>query len=134
MTKITQSNGVRRTRVAAAALALAAGLAMAGGAAMAGDENVQGAAGMKVYVDPTTGQLSHQPPANQPSMTLSPAEQNAFSRSGQGLVQVPNAGPGGGVKLDLQGRFQSPLIATVGPDGRVQMKHGGELPHDHGAK
>ena len=34
--------------------------------------------------------------------------------------------PGGGVKLDLQGRFQSPLIATVDENGKVRMQHLGE--------
>jgi len=134
MTNLNQSNGVRRVTVVAAAVSLAAGLAIAGGAAMAGDESVQGAAGMKVYVDPSTGQITHTPPPNAATMSLSPAEQNAFSRSDQGLVQIPNAGPAGGVKVDLQGRFQSPLIATVGPDGRLQIKHAGEPPHEHGAK
>jgi hypothetical protein len=30
----------------------------------------------------------------------------------------------GGVKLDLQGRFRSPLVATVDPEGTVAMRHG----------
>jgi hypothetical protein len=34
--------------------------------------------------------------------------------------------PGGGVKLDLQGRFHSPLAATIGPDGKLKMQHLGE--------
>jgi hypothetical protein len=43
----------------------------------------------------------------------------AFSRSSAGLVETRS--PGGGVMVDLQGRFQSPLIATVGTDGQVRF-------------
>jgi hypothetical protein len=43
-------------------------------------------------------------------------------------VEVPNPVPGGGVKLDLQGRFQSPLIGTIDANGKVKMHHRGEPP------
>jgi hypothetical protein len=79
--------------------------------------------GMKVYIDPQTGEFVSEPPPNAGPLELSPAERNAFSSSHQGLIQVPGAVPGGGVKLDLQGRFQSPLTATVAPDGRVLIEH-----------
>jgi len=38
--------------------------------------------------------------------------------------------PGGGVKVDLQGRFRSPLIATVGADGKLKTQHLGESGHE----
>jgi hypothetical protein len=41
-------------------------------------------------------------------------------------VEAP--APGGGVKVDLQGRFQSPLIATVDGNGKVRTQHLGETP------
>jgi hypothetical protein len=74
------------------------------------------AAGMRAYVDPRTGALVPTPPAGQ-----TPPPTPAFSRSAAGLVERP--APGGGVMVDLQGRFQSPLVATVGPDGRVRLHH-----------
>ena len=139
MTSLIHSKRGRRMIAIAATIGAAAGLAMSGGSAMAGDEktpsgDTAAVGGMKVYVDPTTGQITHSPPPSQPSMTLSPAEQNAFSRSSQGLVEVPSSGSAGGVKVNLQGRFQSPLIATVGPYGRAQLKHAGEAAPSRAAK
>lgn len=103
-------------------------LAVSGSPALAGDDAP--AAGMKVYVDPATGQLIQAPPQQAPTgaLSLSPAEQRAFSTSSQGLVETPSSVPGGGYKLDLQGRFQSAIMATVGPDGKPQLKHVGGAP------
>jgi hypothetical protein len=74
--------------------------------------------GMKAYIDPQTGAFLSEPPPGTPPLQLSP---DAFSTSDQGLVGTPL--PGGGVKVDLQGRFRSPLTATVGPDGKVTITH-----------
>ncbi len=73
--------------------------------------------GMRAYADPRTGALLPEPPAR----ATAPAAA-AFSRSSAGLVPMP--APGGGVEIDLQGRFQSPLVATVEPDGTVHLHHG----------
>jgi hypothetical protein len=73
------------------------------------------AAGMRAYVDPRTGALV---PAPVPG---APPAAPGFSRSAAGLVET--RAPGGGVMVNLQGRFQSPLVATVGPDGRVRLQH-----------
>ena len=43
--------------------------------------------------------------------------------------EVPSSVPGGGVKVDLQGRFQSPLVGTIDADGKVKMQHLDE-PHE----
>lgn len=91
-----------------------------------------GAAGMTVYIDPQTGALLSAPAPGSVPLQLSPRERNALSTSHQGLVEVPL--PGGGYKLDLQGRFQNPLIATVGADGKVKMQHLSEPPAAHDRK
>ncbi len=75
------------------------------------------APGMRAYADPRTGALLPGPPAGR-----RPEPSPAFSRSGAGLM--PTRAPGGGIMIDLQGRFQSPLVATVEPDGRVRLHHG----------
>jgi hypothetical protein len=41
---------------------------------------------------------------------------------------MPSSVPGGGVKLDLQGRFQGMLVVTIDPDGKFKMQHLGEPP------
>ena len=86
----------------------------------------QGGARMTVHVDPKTGAILKEAAPGTVPLTLSPQEQNAMSTSHEGLVQVPSAVPGGGVKVDLQGRFQSPLVGTIGPDGKVRVEHLGE--------
>jgi hypothetical protein len=83
----------------------------------------QGAPGFKVYIDPGTGRLLKEPAPGSVPLQLSPREQNARSTSQQGLTEVTSPTPGGGVKVDLQGRFRSPLIATIDANGKVRMQH-----------
>jgi hypothetical protein len=61
-------------------------------------------------------------------LQLPPSLLNALSTSHQGLVEAPSPVPGGGVMVDLQGRFRSMLFATIGPDGRVKIMHLDEIP------
>lgn len=86
----------------------------------------EGASGMTVYVDPVTGAFLEKPAPGAVPFLLTPQIQNAFTTSHQGLVEVPSPVPGGGVKLDLQGRFQSPLVVTIDANGKVKMQHLGE--------
>jgi hypothetical protein len=95
------------------------GLALVGRLAVAGDASVQpGAApGMRVYIDPKTGEPTAPPPGA--AVESAPAVQQ---RSGEGLVEEP--APGGGVMMDLKGRFKTPLVVTVDPDGRTHVGRG----------
>lgn len=77
------------------------------------------AGGMRVYKDPQTGEITDTPPATLPT---TPTER-PLSRSDEGLMAIPNtAVPGGGVKVDLQGRFRSHFIATKDADGNVSVR------------
>lgn len=119
------SHGLLFALGAAACFAMATQPALAAdaGAPAAKSAGAQQAPGMKVYIDPKTGALLNEPaPGTQP-LELSPHEQNSRSTSHEGLVEVPSPVPGGGVGLNLQGRFMSPMIATVGPDGKVRVEH-----------
>jgi len=82
-----------------------------------------GASGMKIYIDPQTGAILKEPPPGSISVPLTPEMQNALSSSDQDLVEVPSPVPGGGVKVDLQGRFQNPVFATTDADGKVKVLH-----------
>jgi hypothetical protein len=94
----------------------------------------EGAFGMIIHIDPQTGELRKAPAPGTVPLQLSPQERNAFSTSHQGLVEMPSSIAGGGVKLDLQGRFQSPLVVTIDPDGKFKMQHLGEPPESGGNK
>lgn len=113
---------------------LAAGLALAAPAAAQEGKPAAAAAaqgGMKVYLDPQTGALRDTPAPGTAPLILSPQEQNALSTYSGDLEQIPSSLPGGGVMVDLKGRFQSPLMATIGPDGKVRTFHPGEPPRAH---
>ena len=71
-----------------------------------------GRAGQWIHVDPQTGKRVPAPAGG----VAIPADP-AFSTSHAGLVEQP--APGGGVMIDLQGRFRSAATATVGPDGKA---------------
>jgi hypothetical protein len=125
----------KRTRVARGCivgLILASGCAI--GPASAADALGGGVSegGMKGYIDPNTGAIIEAPAPGTPALPLSAQERNAMSTSHEGLVETPSPTPGGGFKLDLRGRFQSPLVGVIDADGKTSMRHSGETPHgDH---
>jgi len=82
-------------------------------------------AGLVVYIDPVTGAILGQPAPGATPLPLSPEVSEALSTSSAGLVSVPL--PGGGFMIDLQGRFQSPMMATIDAYGVVRTQHLDEL-------
>jgi hypothetical protein len=82
---------------------------------------VEGAADMRIYRNPVTGELGG-PPAEAPDQVSLPPD-DALSTSSEGLVETPSPVPGGGSMVDLQGRFRSPLTATQDAEGKVMIQH-----------
>ena len=78
---------------------------------------------MMIYIDPQTGAILKEPAPGTVPLQLTPDLQKALSTSDQGLVEVLSSVPGGGVTVDLQGRFQSPLFVTIDANGKVKMQH-----------
>jgi len=74
------------------------------------------AQGLRVYRDPQTGQIGP-PPSDAAPPGLTAAERRMLNRSDQGLPP-PRILPGGGVALDLRGRYRSMAVARVGPGGQ----------------
>jgi hypothetical protein len=87
-----------------------------------------GVSGMTIHIDPKTGALLKEPAPGAVPLQLTPQLRNALSTSHQGLVETPSLVPGGGVKIDLQGRFQSPLLITIDADGKTKIQHLHEMP------
>jgi hypothetical protein len=83
----------------------------------------EGQAGMVVYIDPQTGVIRPDPAPGTVPLQLTPQDANSARTDHEGLVSVPSAVPGGGNKVDLQGRFQSPLIGTIDANGKVTIQH-----------
>ena len=88
-----------------------------------------GASGMVIHIDPQPGALLKEPAPGTVPLRLTPQLLNALSTSHQGLVEVPIAVPGGGVKVDLQGRFQNPFLATIESSGKLKIQHLHDLPN-----
>ena len=101
----------------------------------------KGSAGQRIYIDPETGEQTTPPSAAAPlfessqSATAKEAAQSATLHtavsdmtSDEGLEEEPSPVPGGGMKVNLQGRFQQPLVATIDPEGKVHIQHQ-QYPH-----
>ena len=97
----------------------------------------QGSAGQRIYIDPETGERTTPPPVASASPS-EPSESGVTSKAAQsvtlqgavsdmtsdeGLEEEASAVPGGGVKVNLQGRFRQPLVATIDPEGKVHIQH-----------
>jgi hypothetical protein len=76
-------------------------------------------AGFKAYVDPVTGETLERPHDATPPLELDASH----ATSDHGLREIASPEPGGGVSVDLQGRFRVPLEATVTPGRRPSIRH-----------
>ena len=101
--------------------------ASAGQAQPASEAGVpQPAGGFVIYVDPQTGQFLKEPPPGTARLRFSRRVRNALSTSDRGLVLEPLRH--GGFKVNLQGRFRSPVFATTDASGNVRVLHSDEVP------
>lgn len=87
------------------------------------------AAGYVVHIDPETGKPTAASPGTVP-LVVDAELRNALSTSSEGLVEVPSPVPGGGMMVDLQGRFQNTFVAAVGESGHIGASCLSSLPHD----
>ena len=79
-----------------------------------------GKSGMVVFIDPQTGRRTSRPLPEQ-SAAMAAILKAQANRSSAGLVQ--EAGPRGGVSVNLRGRFRTPMMARVGKDGKAVVDH-----------
>ena len=76
--------------------------------------------GMVVHIDPNTGEFL---PGASPGALTPPATPGVSAGPAPQLLEVPSPVPGGGVLMDLQGQFLTPLEATSDVDGKIRLKH-----------
>ena len=94
------------------------------------------AGGMRVHVDPRTGRPTSAPDAASRQMLEDAMRRemgDALSTSSDGLVEVASPVPGGGVMINLQGRFQSASVASVDGDVVTVDCHGNTPGSGHGS-
>ena len=73
-------------------------------------------AGMRLYVDPDTGEFV-ETPSEASAVETAQDEMGQFSTSTAGLFE--EEAPGGGIMVNLQGRFQQAYIATIDESGNL---------------
>lgn len=103
---------------AAAVLSAAVSAPGAGEAVASGPVAATPAAGLRAFVDPEHGGARPPTPAEMAALTADLAAK--LSRSSEGLTVVKHAD--GRKSVDLQGRFQSVSVATIGADGRPRVE------------
>lgn len=77
----------------------------------------------KAYVDPQTEELIPRPAENEAADVASTSISSLGSSDDAALVVKPSPVPGGGIMVDLMGRFRNPIKATVDHRGRVFIEH-----------
>ena len=84
----------------------------------------QGAAGMRVYIDPETGEFGVPPPEAAPPEAGPDAalQLQSLSTPSEELVEVPGTTEAGGFTLELNGQFQRDLTITPDADGKLSIR------------
>lgn len=82
------------------------------------DAGVVAAAGQILNIDPATGKIVDTP--TQSIRALQDAMAAELSTSGDGLVVEKSPVKGGGVMINLQGRFQNASTAVIDANGTLQ--------------
>ena len=91
------------------------------------------AAGFRAYVDPVTGGPVKKEGLERPDDAMPPLELDAtHMTSDRGLREIASPEPGGGISVDLEGRFRVPLEASAAPEQRPSIRHR-EAPETHRA-
>jgi len=83
----------------------------------------EGAVNQKVYIDPETGEFINPPKQKNSDSKNSLSSSTTSNTSQQGLMESVSPVPGGGMKIDLQGRFRIPLIVEQDNNNKMKIKH-----------
>lgn len=76
----------------------------------------------KANVDPETGELVS-PPEHDVPVDPAPIEASALSKSAEKMEEKSSPVPGGGMMIDLKGRFRSTISATIESNGKTKIEH-----------
>jgi len=78
--------------------------------------------GIIVHIDPKTGEIIIPPARALPGPVAQPPV-DAIKKPLAEPRETPSPVPGGGVMIDLDERFQTPLSATIDTEGKVRFQH-----------
>jgi hypothetical protein len=77
------------------------------------------AQGLILNIDPVTGAIIDHPAAGASKLALPAELASHMSTSDEGLVEQPNPSGGKGLYVNLQGRYQNAIVATVDANGKL---------------
>ncbi len=75
--------------------------------------------GMIVHIDPSTGEFISETPEQQKSRSSAESAEPSVPEPIEMLSPVA----GGGIMVESNGQFDTPLAATVDPSGNITVKH-----------
>jgi len=90
--------------------------------ATASQQQIRTGTAQRAYIDPETGEFVS-PPEHQTPAASESIQPSGFSISAETMEEESSPVPGGGVMIDLKGRFQSPVSATVEGNGKTTIEH-----------
>ena len=76
----------------------------------------------RATIEPETGEFVN-PPEQETPATSESIQPSALSISAETMEEESSPVPGGGVMIDLKGRFQSPVSATIEGNGEPTVEH-----------
>jgi len=76
----------------------------------------------RATIDPETGEFVSPPEHETPAASES-IQPFAFSIHAETMQEESSPVPGGGVMIDLKGRFKSPVRATIEASGKTTIEH-----------
>ncbi|HSO17951.1 MAG TPA: hypothetical protein VLT88_00750, partial [Desulfosarcina sp.] len=82
-------------------------------------------AAQKAHVDPDTGELVPRPFPNQ-AVPVESGQLSTLGTTDEAVEIVPSPVPGGGVMIDLKGRFHNPVSATMDDGKEPRIGHAGQ--------
>ncbi len=83
--------------------------------------------GIIVHIDPETGRIITPPSTPAPGQIQQPPPEAAKPHPPP-LQETLSPVPGGGVMIELDDRFRTPLSATIDADGKVRFEHKSTAP------
>ena len=79
------------------------------------------AAGLTIHLDPATGAILEQPAPGASKLEVPASIAARWSTSDEGLIEQPNPSGGKGTYVNLQGRFENGMVATVDANGALNV-------------
>ncbi|MGD8703417.1 MAG: hypothetical protein PVH26_13365 [Desulfosarcina sp.] len=84
----------------------------------------------RATIDPETGALIARPQSDETATDASASAETLSAPTAgddaEQLEEMPSPVAGGGMMIDLKGRFRNPISASVGADGKTSIAHPAE--------